>query len=154
MSLKAPRWSDGESYLVVEDAHRVQRVEVLLQQGGSGRVEVDLVQLQHRHRHPEQSFVHGRLLPTDGGEGRGQGGVNGLLGGRRFGINFINSAAGAANLAEQRLQLGQSDDGGLYQHLAVVVVGPLQAALQTLWGEGRGRGHGRRRRSQDKKDVT
>lgn len=53
-------------YLVVEDAHAVQRVQVLLQQGGSGGVEVDLVQLQHGHGHPEQSLVHRRLLETDG----------------------------------------------------------------------------------------
>lgn len=35
-------------------------------------------------------------------------------------------------LAEERLQLGQSDDGGLDQNLAVVVVGALQTALQAL----------------------
>lgn len=42
-----------------------------------------------------------------------------------------------SHLAEERLQLGQSDDGGLNQNLAVVVVWTLQAALQTLRGEDR-----------------
>ncbi len=49
-------------YLVIEDAHCVQSVEVLLQQGSSSRVQVDFIQLQHSYCHPEQSFVHGRLL--------------------------------------------------------------------------------------------
>lgn len=40
--------------------------------------------------------------------------------------------AAASYLAEERLQLGQSDDGGLDQNLAVVIVRALQAALQTL----------------------
>lgn len=59
-------WTVGSCvfYLVVEDAHAVQRVEVLLQQGSSSRIKIDLVQLQHRHCHPEQSFVHWRLLET------------------------------------------------------------------------------------------
>lgn len=35
-------------------------------------------------------------------------------------------------LAEKRLQLGQGNDCGLYQYLAVVIVRPLQTALQTL----------------------
>lgn len=43
-----------------------------------------------------------------------------------------HSSAELLYLAEERLQLGQSDDGGLNQDLAVVVVRPLQAALQTL----------------------
>lgn len=51
-------------YLVVEDAHCVQSVEVLLQQGCSSRIQVDFIQLQHSYCHPEQSFVHGRLLQT------------------------------------------------------------------------------------------
>lgn len=40
-------------------------------------------------------------------------------------------------LTEQRLQLGQSDDRGLDQNLAVVIVRALQTALQTLRGRGR-----------------
>lgn len=54
----------GCFHLVVEDAHGVQSVEVLLQQGGSSRVKIDLIQLQHRYCHPEQGFVHGGLLET------------------------------------------------------------------------------------------
>lgn len=42
-------------------------------------------------------------------------------------------------LAEERLQLGQSDDGGLDQNLAVVVVRALQAALQPLRKRTKGR---------------
>lgn len=49
-------------HLVVEDMHAVQRVQVLLQQGRSCRVQVHLVQLQDRYSYPEQSLVQGRVL--------------------------------------------------------------------------------------------
>lgn len=49
-------------HLVVEDMHAFQRVQVLLQQGRSCRVQVHLVQLQDRYSHPEQSLVQGRVL--------------------------------------------------------------------------------------------
>lgn len=60
----AASFNPCELYLVIEDPHCVQSVKVLLQEGSSSRVQVDFIQLQHSYCHPEQSFVHRRVLQT------------------------------------------------------------------------------------------